>query len=100
MTETTLRVAEEAEGDLHRMRQEGIERFGEVQAAAYMTALWEVLELIALSPKLAPVRRKLTRPVRVHPWRAHLIVYSEDGSDVTIRRILHSRQDVATALNR
>ena len=98
MPTARLRFARAAEADLERIEAEGFERFGVHQTVDYIEGLWDVFELIAASPRLAPLRRDLGWPVRIHPWRAHLIVYSEDNNGVTIRRILYGRQDVRAAL--
>jgi toxin ParE1/3/4 len=97
---SNLRFSRSAEADLQRIEDEGFELFGVQQTIAYIEALWDILDLIAVSPGLAPLRRDLRPPVRVHSWRAHLIVYIEEDRVISILRILHRRQDVAKALSR
>lgn len=42
---------------------------------------------------MAPERMELDPPVRLHPYRAHLVVYVAEADGVLIVRILHGRQD-------
>ena len=49
--------------------------------------------LLRQFPELARERDEIVPPVRVHPHRAHLIVYRVGEDAVEVIRVLHSRQD-------
>lgn len=86
----------QAEEDIVSIAEEGIRIFGAMVAQQYYDELYALLELIAANPKMARQRQEISPPVRIHPFKAHLIVYriSEDGS-VFVIRIRHGHEDWA-----
>ena len=93
----TYRLSREADEDIVRIYIEGIRMFGPLQADAYHAALGSCFELLAANPRMARERHELSPPVRVHPFKAHLVIYSvvEDG-EVLIVRVRHGHEDWAT----
>ena len=90
----TVKLAQKAEDDLLAIFLQGIERFGPVQAEAYLRDLDHVFDLLGAHPELGRVRTEITPPVRVHPHRAHIIIYETDGVDgVIILRVRHAAED-------
>ncbi|MBL8556531.1 MAG: type II toxin-antitoxin system RelE/ParE family toxin [Phenylobacterium sp.] len=67
--------------------------FGEAQADRYLADLYDAFDLLAANPRIARDRTEFRRPVRVHPFKAHVIVYRADGDDVLILRLRHGRED-------
>lgn len=67
--------------------------FGPLQADAYHDRIFEAFDTIAATPGIARERLEVVPPVRVHPVKAHLIVYVVDGSHVNIVRIRHRAED-------
>jgi toxin ParE1/3/4 len=51
------------------------------------------LNLIGDNPHIARERMEFNPPVRLHAYRAHMIVYLADDHGVLIVRILYGRQD-------
>ncbi|MGV1822515.1 type II toxin-antitoxin system RelE/ParE family toxin [Agrobacterium tumefaciens] len=86
----------QAEEDIISIAEEGIRIFGALVARQYHDELFALLELIATNPRMARERHEISPPVRIHPFKAHLVVYRiiEDGS-VFIIRIRHSHEDWA-----
>jgi len=89
-----FRLTVQAEEDIVGIAEAGLRLFGETQALSYHQQLFEMFELIAANPQMARERHEITPPVRVHPFKAHLIIYIlTEPDDVLIVRIRHSRED-------
>ena len=86
----------QAEEDIVSIAQEGIRIFGAPVAKQYHDELFALLELIATNPRMARERHEISPPVRIHPFKAHLVVYRiiEEGSILVIR-IRHGHEDWA-----
>lgn len=65
-------------------------------AKRYHDELFALLELIAGNPRMARERDEISPPVRIHPFKAHLVVYrlNEDES-IFVIRIRHGHEDWA-----
>ena len=48
---------------------------------------------LASFPDVGRERREITPPVRLHPYRAHLVVYRAETDQLLIIRVLHGRQN-------
>jgi len=83
----------EAEEDVISIYLEGERLFGPQQANRYHHGLEEALGLLGAFPGAAPERPEVAALIRVHPYKAHLIVYRIEGGDVYVLRIRHSRED-------
>ena len=89
-----FRLTVQAEDDIVGIAEAGLRLFGETQALNYHLQLFDVFELIAANPQMARERNEFTPPVRVHPFKAHLIIYVLTQNDeVLIVRIRHSHED-------
>jgi toxin ParE1/3/4 len=74
----------------------GVRLFGAVQARQYHDELFAIFDLIAASPRMARERLELSPPMRIHPFKAHLVVYRiEVDGDVFIVRARHGHEDWA-----
>lgn len=93
MTGRAYRLTERAEQDIIDIYLEGLNRFGVQQADRYHQEMTSLFELIALNPKMARERLELAPPVRIHPHKAHLVVYLEDAEGVLIVRVRHGHED-------
>ena len=68
-----------------------------LQARRYHDDLFAVLELIAANPRMAREREEISPPVRIHPFKAHLIVYRiEENGTIFVIRIRHGHEDWAS----
>ena len=86
-------LTREAEEDLISIAERGIELFGERQAQFYHNALFDLFEVISANPKMARERAELSPAVRVHPFKAHVVIYQIEGDGISIIRIRHGRED-------
>jgi toxin ParE1/3/4 len=89
-----VRLTVQAEEDIVGIAEAGFRLFGETQALTYHQQLFEMFELIAASPQMARERSEITPPVRVHPFKSHVIIYVlTEPDDVLIVRVRHSHED-------
>lgn len=88
------KLTKKADADIITIYVEGVYEFGVAQAEKYHAELERIFELLSDSPMLARERKEITPPVRVHPHRSHLIIYSIDkNNDILIVRVRHGRED-------
>ncbi|WJH38643.1 type II toxin-antitoxin system RelE/ParE family toxin (plasmid) [Aliirhizobium terrae] len=89
-------LSAQAEEDIVSIAEEGIHVFGAFVAKRYHDELFALFELIAANPRMARGRDEISPPVRIHPFKAHLVVYRliEDGG-VFVIRIRNSHEDWA-----
>jgi toxin ParE1/3/4 len=88
------RLTLKAEDDIVALTRFGRDNFGVRHAVDYAEGLFDLFELIAANPALSRERTELTPPVRIHRYKAHLVVYMIDGhGEVIIVRIRHGHED-------
>lgn len=86
-----------AEEDIIAIAEQGIRLFGPAQASHYHDELFGIFALIAANPRMARERHELSPPMRIHPFKAHLVVYRiEPGDDIFIVRVRHGHEDWAS----
>ena len=71
----------------------GARDFGVQQAEAYFAGLERTFAFLAEYPLSARERPEITPPVRIHPYRSHVIVYVIEGANIRILRVRHGRED-------
>jgi len=87
----------EAEEDIIAIAEQGVRMFGSAQARRYHDELFNVLDLIGANPRMAREREEISPPVRIHPFKAHLIVYRiEENGAIFVIRIRHGHEDWAS----
>ncbi|HEY4250537.1 MAG TPA: type II toxin-antitoxin system RelE/ParE family toxin [Roseomonas sp.] len=87
------RTSRQADQDIIDIYLHGAAAFGIEQAERYHAELAAAFERLADHPHLARERVEFSPPVRLHPCRAHIVVYVEHGDGILIIRVLHGRQD-------
>lgn len=94
------RLTRAAGDDLAAIFLDGLERFGLHQADEYHERLAATFAFLADYPRASREREEIDPPVRVHPCKAHLVIY-EIGSDdqVLILRVRHGREDWLTSMS-
>lgn len=86
----------EAEEDIIAIAEQGVRIFGSAQARRYHDELFAVLDLIATNPRMTREREEISPSVRIHPFKAHLIVYRiEESGAIFVIRIRHGHEDWA-----
>lgn len=89
-----FRLTRAAVDDLTAIFLEGIEQFGLPQADVYHEGLSAIFAFLADYPHAARLREEISPPVRVHPYKAHLVIYEVDEDDeIIILRVRHGRED-------
>lgn len=83
----------QAEADFNHIYDLGITDFGVTQGDAYAAGLKRIFTFLSDFPRAARERTELSRSVRAHPYKAHIIVYEIVGEDIVVIRIRHSRED-------
>jgi len=89
-----FRLSLEAEEDVIGIAEAGVRLFGTTQARKYHDELFAIFDLIAANPRMARERHEIVPPMRIHPFKAHLIVYRvHETGDVFIVRVRHGHED-------
>ena len=92
-----LKLTPRAITDLERIYLESARSFGISQADAYQAGLRNSLDLIGEHPLMARERTGFRRPVRIHSYESHVIVYLVRDI-VLVIRILHAHQNLRRIL--
>lgn len=69
------------------------------QADAYLRGLGEKLQVLCSHPEIARERTEIDPPVRLQPYRSHLIIYRIEDDHLAIIRVVHNRQHWQALLN-
>jgi len=86
----------EAEEDIIAIAEQGVRIFRSTEARRYHDDVFAVLDLIATNPRMAREREEISPPVRIHPFKAHLVVYRiEENGAIFVIRIRHGHEDWA-----
>ncbi|CAN7569725.1 type II toxin-antitoxin system RelE/ParE family toxin [Brucella pseudogrignonensis] len=89
-----LNLSVKAEEDIIAIAEYGIAMFGPLQAKRYHSDLFNTLDLIAKNPEMAREREEISPPVRIHPFKAHLIIYQiEQNGAIYVIRIRNAFED-------
>ena len=87
-------LSKKAEEDFIAIYLEGASQFGTRQADHYHQKLEEAFRFLADNPEAARQRTELNPPVRVHPFKSHIILYTaNEKGEVFIVRIRHGHED-------
>jgi toxin ParE1/3/4 len=70
--------------DIDHIFEYGLLKFGRSRADRYIRELNSILTLISENPQIARVRHEITPPIRVHPFNAHVIVYTLKDTNVPL----------------
>ena len=89
------RLTRDADADLSAILWQGLETFGVHQTERYLTSQDQFAQL-SLFPQSGRLRSDIHPPVRILPYRAHVIVYEQTKTEVVILRIRSAREDWTT----
>ncbi len=87
------KLSDAADIDIVNIYAEGVHQFGLAQADLYHDALFDLFDLLSESPRMARERVELSPPVRVHPFKAHVIIFKIEDGDILIIGVRHGRED-------
>lgn len=92
----SFRLTAAAEEDIVGIAEQGVRLFGPNQARRYHDDMFAFFDLLSANPRLARERFELSPLVRIHPFKAHLVVYIvEDDGNVIVVRVRHGHEDWA-----
>jgi toxin ParE1/3/4 len=86
-------IKDSAIADLDALYLQGVERWGPVQARAYLEALDRLFDLLSEQPDIARQRREITPAVHIHPFRSHVVIYACNATECDILRVVSSRSN-------
>jgi toxin ParE1/3/4 len=93
-------IKDSAVADLDAIYSYGVENWGRGQARNYLEALEKLFGLLAEQPEIARERSEINPPVRVHPFRSHVVIYNLGPDECDILRVVHARSDWQALLAR
>ncbi len=83
-----------AEEDIINIFVDGARNFSIKQAENYHTSIYQAFELLDKNPKLATQRFEINPPIRIYPFKSHLIVYLiNESNNLLIVRVCHQKED-------
>lgn len=88
-----LVFSQAADRDLEKIYFEGLMKFGLKDADDYHADLQKTLLFISGNPTAVRERLEFEPPVRVHPFRSHVIIFKIFNDYVLIIRVQHGRED-------
>lgn len=90
----SYRFTKQAQKDIQRIIEHGREQFSIKQVASYLDELEMLFALLAENSNMASLRSELNPPVRVHPFKSHVILFEETGNDeILILTLRHAREN-------
>ena len=89
----------QAEQDFYEIYAEGAAQFGENQADRYLAGLLRIFDLLSDNPMMARERTEVNPPVRIHPYQAHLVIYTIQSDDVLILGLPRGNREWQRLLN-
>lgn len=93
-----IRLRPRARDDLSDIWDHTVREWSVAQAEVYLAGLDPVLRLIPDQPDIARIRDEFTPPVRIHPYRQHIVIFVADDAVLDVIRILHTRSNWAGLL--
>lgn len=79
------------EADLEDIWSYTATTWSEAQAIDYLSGLNAALAMLAEFPEIVRPRQEFTPPVRIHPYREHLVIYLVDSTTIDVLRLLYGR---------
>lgn len=95
----SYRLTKRASSEFDQIYLRGVRDFGYDVADKYAVGLLKTFTFLGDFPIAARERREINPPVRVHPFRSHLIIYRVESEEAVIVRIAHGHEDWASSLD-
>ena len=93
------RLSPAAQSDLSGIWDYTAEMWSPDQATPTCAALAKSSKSLCSHPEIARERTEIDPPVRLHPYRSHLIIYRIADDHLAIIRVVHNRQHWQALLN-
>ncbi len=87
------RLTQQAGADVVNLYLSGLEQFGIAQTDRYHSGLEKTFQLLSENPRMGRERPEFRVPVRMHPFRSHIIIYQIENKDILIIRVRHGHED-------
>ena len=75
------------------------ETWSVTQAETYLAGLGATFDLLCEFPELARERVEISPPVRIHPYRQHVVIYVAKAETLDVMRVVHGRANWAQFLS-
>ena len=87
-------LTQKAESDILHHYAEGVHEYGLAHTEEYFSELEKIFDFLSDNPEAARERTEINPPVRVHRYKAHIVIYLvKENRDVLILRIRNGRED-------
>jgi toxin ParE1/3/4 len=86
-------LSRSAQRDIDALHTYGLQNFGKIVADDYVRRLLDLLDLLALNPRMARERTELKVGLRLLNYRSHILAYRINRRGIRVLRILHARQN-------
>lgn len=87
-----------AEADLSTIWDFTAERWSVEQAESYLTGLQDMLALLCGHPEIARSVQELNPPVKLYPYRSHLVIFTAGETSLEVIRVVHMRSNWRNAM--
>ena len=87
-----FRLSPAAQQDLDGIWDYSAATWSPDQADDYLRGLGDKLALLCENPLIARERSEIDPPVRLHPYRSHVVIYRVEADHLAVIRIAHMRQ--------
>lgn len=88
-----LTLRPKAEQDLEEIWDFTVATWSLARAEAYLGGLQQVFDLLCVHPDMAKPQEGLSPPVRLHPYRLHLVIFATDEAVLEVIRVVHMRSN-------
>ena len=68
-------------------------RWSARQADDYVSDLAKAIERLAENPRIVRERIEFTPPVRIYPFKSHIVIFRDEEDHLDIIRIRHGHED-------
>lgn len=92
------RTTDLADEDIAEIENYGTITFGRSRAEKYVDDLFSAFELLAAMPRIAQQHDDLPGKPRIYHFRSHRVIYTIDGEDAVIVRVLHASRNIPRQL--
>ena len=75
------------------------QRWSPDQADAYVTDLAAAIDRLSANPGIVRERIEFTPTVRIYNFKAHIVIFRDEGDHLDIIRIRHEREDWTSDLS-
>jgi toxin ParE1/3/4 len=89
----SYRLSGAAKADVRAIDQYSEETFGPHQAELYIEGLERAFRMLANFPRTGTSAGDLRPGLFRFPYQSHVIFYSIESNEITIRRVLHGRMN-------